>query len=53
MKATRDLKIHLELSEREAQDIYIHYNPKYHPNKSKEIKKAIREALGYEPKEDI
>jgi len=48
-KAQRDLKVHLTLTEEEAIDIYIHLNPKYHPNKTEEIKTAIKDALGYEP----
>lgn len=50
-KATRDLKLRLELTEDEAIDLYIHLNPKYTPNECEEIKQAIKKALGYEPKE--
>jgi hypothetical protein len=50
-KATRDLKVILELSEDEAQDLYIHLRPNYHPNYGDEIKKQIKNALGYEPLE--
>lgn len=51
VKATRDLKVNLALSESEANDLYIHIRPKYSPNKTAEIKEAIRDALGYTPKE--
>ena len=51
MKAKRQLKVILELDESEANDLYIHLNPKYHPNNSEEIKAAIRDALGYKPSE--
>lgn len=50
-KAERDLKIRLELTESEANDLFIHLNPKYVPNNCHEIKKEIARALGYEPKE--
>lgn len=50
-KATRDFKLHLELTEDEANDLYIHLNPKYIPNKADAIKRAIVEALGYTPRE--
>lgn len=50
-KAIRDLKVRLELTEHEANDLYLHLNPKYSPNKADEIKKAIRDALGYTPQE--
>ena len=53
MRSKRDLKIILELTEMEAVDLYIHLNPKYSPNKCDEIKKAIMEALGYEPKKEL
>jgi hypothetical protein len=51
-KATRNLKITLELSEQEARDIYVHLNPKpgFEPNSCNNIKQAIKEVLGYEPK---
>lgn len=50
-KAKRDLKVVLELSEHEANDLYIHLNPKYSPNDCEEIKNQIKNALGYEPQE--
>lgn len=50
-KAKRDLKVILVLDEMEANDLYIHLNPKYVSNTCNEIKKEIREALGYEPRE--
>lgn len=50
-EAERDLKIHLTLTEREAQQICIHLDPKYSPNDCSKIKDAIHEALGYEPQE--
>ena len=49
MKATRDLKIILELTEREANQIYIHLNPKYLPNECDKIKNELEKALGYKP----
>ncbi len=52
MKAERDLKVRLELTEHEANDLYIHLNPKHIPNCCDEIKKAIQAALGYKPIED-
>lgn len=50
-KAKRDLKVILELTEEEANDLYIHLNPKYHPNECQRIKDEIKRALGYEPQE--
>lgn len=51
-KAKRDLKVHLELTENEACDIYIHLEKgKYVPNCCDEVRKALKNALGYEPLE--
>ena len=50
-QATRDLKVHLILTEDEARDLYIHLNPKYNPNRCHIIKQAIEKALGYKPQE--
>lgn len=52
-KATRDLKVILELTESEACDLYVHLNPKYQPNKVPQIKTEIKKALGYEPQEAL
>ena len=51
MKVERCLEIHLTLTEDEANDLYIHYKPKYSPNNEAELKKRLRDSLGYEPKE--
>lgn len=51
MKATRELKVILELAESEANDLYLAIDPKSIPNCSDKIKIIIQEALGYEPLE--
>jgi hypothetical protein len=52
MKATRNLKIILELTEKEANDLYKHLHPKTIPNYVDDLKKEIVNALGYVPHED-
>lgn len=52
-KASRDLKVHLELSEEEARQVYLHLRPKYSPNKCSHIKEEIEKALGYKPTEGV
>lgn len=49
--AERNLTITLRLTEVQARDVYLHLNPKYHPNSCGEIKEAITKCLGYKPVE--
>ena len=50
-EAERDTKITLVLTEYEANQLYIHLNPKYYSSSCAELKSTISAALGYEPKE--
>ena len=51
MKSERKLKILLELTEKEACDLYISIKPPYLMDAPNDVKKEIEKCLMYQPRE--